>query len=1231
MRTIGELLKRDLNQRIEEVVKVNQTDEETVYRELTEYVATESIREHYRTLFQAIAEMPAQPHDGVGVWVSGFFGSGKSSFVKNLGYVLANRKVLGYAASELFKQVIGDPRISEYIDYINSRIPIEVLMFDVSVERAVKTGQQKLAEVMYTVLLRELDYAEDHDIAELEIELEAEGRLAEFIEICGQLYRDQVRSTLDLTQPLPPGIPEELREAYAVWRIIRKGAQKIARSSAILHTMAPETYPSADTWAKALKPTPLTVNKFVERAYELMARRRPGKALVYIIDEVGQYVARSADKIDDLRAVIEQLGKEGVNRTKKRQAVMPIWVIVTSQEKLEEVVAAIDSKRIELARLKDRFRYRVDLAPSDIREVTTKRVLAKKEEAVPLLRDLYRQHQGKLNAACRLERTTRKSDVSETEFIQFYPYLPHYMELSIDIVSGMRLQPGAPQHLGGSNRTLIKQAYEILVSPRTALAEKPIGALVTLDKVYELVEGNLSSERRKDIDDIVRRFGADSMELRVAKVLTLLEFVRDLPRTERNIAACLVEQVGDPAPIEKVKAALERLREGQFVRHTEEGWKLQTAQEKSWATERRSYLQPKPRDRQEVLKEVLSEIFSESRRKTLRYRNLRSFKFGISFGTERLGEEGQIPLVLRAADDEESFGGLVEEIRNESRLAENQNRLYWIFALNPELDNLVAEVHASNEMIRKYDRLRAQGRITPHDATFLDGEKHELDRLRSRLREKLTVALEQGIGVFRGTARDASALGRSLDEILKGLLEWAVPELYPKLELGARPLKGDEARQVLTAANLSALPPVLYDGPQGLGLVVKQGEKFVPNPSAEISREILGYLQREHRYGNRETRIGKALESHFGGLGYGWEPDIIRLALAVLFRAGSIEVSYQGQRYDNYQDPRSHEVFVKISAFRRALFTPTAPLDLKTLTAAVENYEKLTGGTVDVDKTKIGQAIKKWAEEESNRLEAVRGENLPVSEWAEDYHTQLQTIIQGTDEDRVRALAGEGRTFLNNHEKLQRIAAALAGDGRSILDRARLAVERMWPELEQRGIDDELADVAKRLAALLHSETFFEQMAEIRHLAEQLSEKYREFYASQHDERRRMYQEAIEKVKGRAEWINLPPEMQSIVLRPLSERLCSTLELRDDALVCVNCRASLREIEGDIAALQNRLSESLAKLEQALRPEERVERVRVADLVNSAVSTREEVEELIERLRSHLLKLIEEGVRVILE
>jgi len=73
---IKDLLKRNLNEKIEEIIKVDQADQETVYRELTEYVVTDRIRDNYRTLLKAMAEAPAQPHEGVGVWISGFFGSG---------------------------------------------------------------------------------------------------------------------------------------------------------------------------------------------------------------------------------------------------------------------------------------------------------------------------------------------------------------------------------------------------------------------------------------------------------------------------------------------------------------------------------------------------------------------------------------------------------------------------------------------------------------------------------------------------------------------------------------------------------------------------------------------------------------------------------------------------------------------------------------------------------------------------------------------------------------------------------------------------------------------------------------------------------------------------------------------------------------------------------------------------------------------------------------------------
>ena len=106
MRTIGELLSRDLGRPIEEIIKVDQDDEQSVYDEITDYIATDRIKDQYQGLFRAIADAPSEPTEGVGVWISGFFGSGKSSFAKNLGYVLANRSVLGKSTSELFKEQV---------------------------------------------------------------------------------------------------------------------------------------------------------------------------------------------------------------------------------------------------------------------------------------------------------------------------------------------------------------------------------------------------------------------------------------------------------------------------------------------------------------------------------------------------------------------------------------------------------------------------------------------------------------------------------------------------------------------------------------------------------------------------------------------------------------------------------------------------------------------------------------------------------------------------------------------------------------------------------------------------------------------------------------------------------------------------------------------------------------------------------------------------------------------
>lgn len=1215
MKAIADLLHRDLSRKIEEIIQVDQADEQSVHAEITEYVATESIREQYHQLFKAIAEAPSEPHEGVGVWVSGFFGSGKSSFAKNLGYALQNRPLMGSPFADLFKQQLGDSRIADLLDLITAKTPTGVILFEIAKMLDTRQKTQRIAELMYTALLRELDYAEDFDIAELEIELEAEGRLEQFVAACKTLHGQD-------------------------WRKVRKGAQKLSRASAVLHQLDTKTYPSADSWAHSQRDrdASITVSRVVERTFELWGRRRTGQSLVFIIDEVGQHVARSGDKIEDLRATVEEFGKVGKTLLKQRRIAAPCWVIVTSQEKLDEVVAAIDSKRVELAKLQDRFRHRVDLAPSDIREVATKRVLAKKSQAEPLLKKLYADNQGALNAALRLERTTRPTHISETDFVQFYPYPPHYIDLCINIVSGLRLLPGNLKHYGGSNRTIIKQAYEMLVNDRTAFAKKPIGQLVTMEHVFELVEGNVGSEKSNDLYQISRRFKDDPADggwaLRVAKVICLLEFIRDLPRTEVNLAAFLVDEVGKPAPLREVQAAVKRLSGAQFIRSTEEGWKLLTAKEKSWEDERSGHLGPKPRERNEITRQALQQIFDEPEFRTYRHQTFRSFRIGIGVEGASLGDEGDLTLSLCIADDADDLTRKLTEVREESRQKAHENDLYWLFCLTPEMDELVAQLHASRKMVEKYDQMRAQNKITTDEATCLQDEKNSALGYQSRLRDKLTEGMEKGTGMFRGVQKDAAGLGKGLSEILKKLFAHAIPALYPKLEMGARPLKGDEAEQILKAADLKALPNVFYAGDNGLGLVVKDGAKNVMCATADVAKEVLEYLKSEYGYGNKDSRMGKALERRFGGIGYGWEQDMVRLILAALFRAGEVEVTYQGNRYANYQDPVSRTPFTKTPAFRSSLFSPRQSVGLKTLTQAVQQLEDLTGEEVDVEEGAIATAFKKVAAEELTLLHPLRAtadaNRLPVLPLLGDYHQTLVGIQGSASDDCVRILTETGAIFGETREKVRKLREALTDKALGVLRQARTATEQVWQRLSAHGPAPEVGQCVEDLKGLLGSEQFADSLNDIAAKTKTVQGAYQQAYLTLFDRRAEAYRKAVDEIKNRPEW---GPQGE-----PLLAPLLGRVGADDDRAAVANGtglgRASLTEMESDLAAVDGLRSSALFKLQELAMGGEKktpVRRVRVGEIFNRPIQTQADLDAALGQLRDSLQKYIDEGTAVILE
>ncbi len=285
---IGTLFANDIRRRIEEVIKVDQTDDAILREELREYVVTEAILSHYTRIFELYRETPNKPHEGIAVWVSGFFGSGKSSFAKMLGLAVADRTVAGESAAECFAKSAGDDKLSVLLKVIGEKIPTHAVIFDVSTDRGIRSGNQTLTEIMYGLFLQSLGYAKDLDLSELEIGLEENGKLA--------------------------GFEDEYKKLFKKDWAVEKGkvAFALSEASRVLHSLEPDTYPMADSWVKAVRnKADITPGKLADRVAELMKRRRPGQSLMFVVDEVGQFVARDVQKMLDLQAVVQCLGRVG--------------------------------------------------------------------------------------------------------------------------------------------------------------------------------------------------------------------------------------------------------------------------------------------------------------------------------------------------------------------------------------------------------------------------------------------------------------------------------------------------------------------------------------------------------------------------------------------------------------------------------------------------------------------------------------------------------------------------------------------------------------------------------------------------------------------------------------------------------------------------------------------------------------------------------------------------------
>lgn len=1194
---ILDLFDRDVDRHIEEVIKVDQTTASVVKEEIEEYVATEQIRRYYVDVLEGYRETPNKPHEGIGVWISGFFGAGKSSFAKILGYVLENRPLNGTHAAALFAERAADPAIHALLKAINEQVPTKAIIFDVSTDQVVTDASEQLTDIVYRVLLRELGYATDREIAELEIELEGQDRLGKFEETFEEIFDGRKW--------------DDVKHFTATAR---------NHASRVLHELDSDLYPNADSWARTTTEVEVSANFVAKRAYELARRRADGRALVFIIDEVGQYVARSTQKMLDLQGLVQALGREGKNRAADWKG--QVWLMVTSQERLSEVVDNLEGKQIELARLQDRFPVRVDLAPEDIREVTAERVLKKTVSADKQLRELYSNHKGKLQEGTRLTGPA-VAPLDDRSFAQLYPFLPYHIDLLIKIVAGLRTQRGASKHVGGANRTIIKLAQQALIHEKTNLATEPVGFLVTLDMIYELQEGLIANERKQDIGEVERHFGADAVGTRVAKALCLLEFVKDVPRTAENLAAVLHPRV-DAAPLrDEVEEALDELAAIHKARPTEEGWELLSKVGKNWEEERRG-IEVFPKQRSSLIQEVAEQLFEEL--PGYRHENIKTFKFKPIINGQPLGRGGDIELHVQFVTETDAIESAEDRARQSSNTEGGQNSVHWVVPLLEQTVRAFDELHRSREMIRRYE----PEKLSPEEARLLTDEKSRESSQRGRVGNLLRRRFRDGNSFLRGVGTELSKHGEELREQARSILHEAVPTLYPKFDLAAAKIGSKDAIAILSSDSMSSLPPAYGEG-TGLGLVRVEGGKRTIASDHPALKEITEHIQQQKSYG--EDVSGRNLENRFTGFGYGWDLEAVKLLTATLFRDTQIEV-YRGKRYTSYADAGVREVFDKTQVFRGATFAPRKEggVTLDELTACHAALEDRYGIQVNLEEGAIAGELRErmpreWlrADRALNRLAPA---GLPGGEELQSLIEALKGVPQSSAEDTILAFHGQREQIAAGLARLDRLEPALGGENREMITRAQEAVDMLWPQLEAMDRGPDLADIVNALQQRLEDPDFFDHLPSIAQRSNDVRDAFAEVRANIRSKLLASLQDHEDQLRNHEEWEALEEPTQRQLLTDF-ERVRQRAESPTTAL---------DELESHARGLDAILRGAVAELIRLTEPQEsedgkepRVQRIRAANYAGGALRDENGVEEMLDRLGDACREAIARGEVVVLE
>lgn len=1099
--TILELFspEKPVDRPIEKVIDYNATDEARIEREVSEYEVTPSVERGFRRFLEAFDQgVRVGDVTDIGVWVSGFYGSGKSSFTKYLGFALdPSRTVKGRPFVELLAERIGASDVRQLLLGLAKREPTAVFMLDLGTDQMAEAAHVSVMNIVYWNVLRKLGFARERKVADLELRLDAEGRLAEFE---GEYTKRFPK--------LPP------------WsKIHNDPALAVPCASQLVPMFYPSVYRDESTFENVQYEPIEDVKEVAARIVNLVRRRTKRKNILFLVDEVGQYVAPRKDLILNLDGFVRQLKEVGGGH---------VWFVATAQQTLTEISEKAAINSTDLFKLKDRFPLSIELEATDIRDITASRLLTKTAAGLTRLKADFARHRELLELHSRLEGWPGAHETLDaTTFARLYPLLPTRFDLVLDLIRALARRTG-----GAGLRSAIRLVQDLLVDASKGLpkgvkpvAQREVGTLVALDDLYDTLRVDIAKEHPQAVAGVERvskhaAFKDDPLAIRVAKAVAALQPLESRSRTAENIAALLYRSLGEAGGTETVREMLHRLvdaREFGLVEVRADadsaagaGFLYLSDEVQPIQKKRDGYL-PTPTEINNVRTEVLGRLFDPV--PEYRLEGNRPVQASVRLGRGLVaGEHGEVVFRLEEQEPgsvEARLDALVGETQSRK---DHENTVFWVYARPTEAEDRLVDVCRSTWIQGEAQRQRDK-EIKADVMRYLRAEERRADRARDVARAGFQQALVKGWFVFRGQKRAVEEKGAAVLPACNAMLADAAVRAFDRFPLIKRNFPADIAGKFLDAPRLDRMTREL--DPAGF-VQTKAGRSAVNMQHPALEEALRAFSAEVAKVGSGRVQ-GSAVLDLFHAPPYGWSKDTTRYVFAALLFATEIEL-HTGDGVLKTPGAKALEAFRNTQSFNRVGLAPRGQkVPIEALDRASQRLEKMFDVEVLPLEDQVSRTVRAHFPNVMERVgplpARLRLLSLPGEERARLFIGSCADLLKEDAGGAASLLGGVVCSIPEDEAWSRGVVAALDGGGEAEVQRARGIVAELDALAGDFDDTNALREHASRatIQEILASEEFHRRMADLRASVRAIQDAVRSAYV---DARKRLV-DATEAARGR--------------------------------------------------------------------------------------------------------------------